>query len=87
MDIHISLARQGLFYLNTEQEALMNTRFEELTEDFLKVKAQVDAVVQRMIAEDNEASKMFKLQKSKHKLKKVSKRKKVNRLLNICRLQ
>ena len=37
MDIHISLARQGLFYLNTEQEASMNARIEELTEDFLKL--------------------------------------------------
>ena len=31
---------------------------EEAYQEYLKEKAQVDAVVQRMIAEDNEASKM-----------------------------
>ena len=35
MDRTISLARQGLFYLNTEQEAEMNARIEGLSENFL----------------------------------------------------
>ena len=37
MDIQMSLARQSLFFLNQEQQASMNARLAELTDDFLKI--------------------------------------------------
>ena len=44
---------------NIQRQIDENDRLrEEAYQEYLKEKAQVDAVVQRMIAEDNEASKM-----------------------------
>ena len=37
MDIQMSLASQSLFFLNQEQQASMNARLAELTDDFLKI--------------------------------------------------